>query len=122
MMIQFRCWYCNKRYTVPEQRVGQDIACTCKNLLRIPRSNGGNCRVKTPVDWLVEAVVYGGGGGVLGLGLALLILSRFRILVPWEPAWMLLAVLTLVGFLAGTLGGERGVNWLGRIIRDREKS
>jgi hypothetical protein len=33
---------------------------------------------------------------------------------------MLVAGLTVVGFLAGTLGGERGVNWIGRMIRERE--
>jgi hypothetical protein len=31
-------------------------------MLRVPKRNGGYCRVKTLVDWMVEAVVYGGGG------------------------------------------------------------
>jgi hypothetical protein len=28
----------------------------------------------------------------------------------------------LVGFILGLLGGERGVNWIGRRIRERENS
>jgi hypothetical protein len=121
-MIQFRCWYCNKRYAVPEKRVGERLTCTCKYALRVPQRSGGNSRSKTAVDWLVEAVVYGGGGGLLGLGLAILILSKVRFLLFLEPAWLFIAVLTLTGILAGALGGERGVNWIGRMIRDREES
>jgi hypothetical protein len=120
-MIQFRCWYCNKRYTMPEQRIGDRLPCTCKNLLRVPRRNNGYCRVKSVTDWLVEAVVYGGGGAFLGFGLAVLILSQSRgLIVTRRGSWALLATLTLAGFLAGLLGGERGLNWVGRMIRDRE--
>jgi hypothetical protein len=119
-MIQFRCWYCNKRYTVKEQRIGERLTCTCNNTLRIPRRNDGNCRVRTPVDWLVETVVYGGAGGVLGLGLALLILSQFRWLFFIEFKWAMLVCLPLGGFLIGLFGGERGINWIGQKIRGQE--
>jgi hypothetical protein len=125
-MIAFRCWYCGKGYIVPERRVGQRINCTCRHVLRVPKRDGGNSRVKTPLDWLVEAVVYGGGGAFLGCGLAFLILSQLprvtgRGLVPIEGAWALVGGLTLLGFLFGALGGERGVNWVGRMIRAREE-
>jgi hypothetical protein len=63
--IHFRCWYCNKRYARAGDGIGERFTCTCK-LLRVPRRSGGNCRVKTPFDWLVETVVYGGGGALVG--------------------------------------------------------
>jgi hypothetical protein len=117
-MIRFRCWYCNKSYAVTEHRIAERITCTCERPLRVPKRSGGTCRVKTLVDWLVEVVVYGIGGALLGLGLALLILSQFRGASGLIAGWVLVAALTLVGFAAGLLGGERGVNWVGRLIRD----
>jgi hypothetical protein len=69
------------------------------------------------MDWLVEAVVYGGGGALLGLGLALLIASRWR---SQTLVMILVPGLTLAGFLAGALGGESGITWVGRMIRERE--
>jgi hypothetical protein len=107
-----------------ESRIGERFACVCKYTLRVPKSSGGSCRVKSPVDRLVEAVVYGGGGALLGLGLAVLILSqagRFAGLTGLAATWTFLAVLPAVGFLFGLLGGERGVNWIGRLIRAREE-
>ena len=119
-MIQFRCWYCNKKYSMSEERIGERLTCTCEQKLRVPKRSGGNCRVKTVIDWLVEAIVYGGGGALLGLGLAILLLSQMRgsSLVTSGPG--LIGVFTLVGFVFGLLGGERGINWIGRMIRDQE--
>jgi hypothetical protein len=124
-MIAFRCWYCGKRYAVAESRVGERITCTCRHLLRVPKRSGGNSRVKTAVDWLVETVVYGGGGALLGCGLAFLILSQLpRLMIVTgrlRYGWALVGGLTLLGLLFGTFGGERGVNWVGRMIRAREE-
>ena len=126
-MIVFRCWYCGKRYAVAEARVGERLTCTCRHPLRVPKRNGGNSRVKTATDWLVEVLVYGGGGAFLGGGLAFLLLSqlRWRGLVAvrsgLKEAWALVGGLTLLGFLFGALGGERGINWVGRMIRAREE-
>jgi hypothetical protein len=120
-MILFRCWYCGKRYAVAEARVGERLTCSCKHLLRVPKTNGGRTKVLRPVDLLVESLVYGGGGALLGLGLGLLIVSRvpfFRL----GGGGRVIAGLTVAGFLAGTFGGERGVNWVGRMIREREES
>ncbi len=64
--------------------------------------------------------MYGGGGALLGCGLAVLILSQLRWIDLAVGGGVVVAVLTGVGFLAGLLGGERGVNWVGRMIRDRE--
>ena len=137
-MIEFRCWYCNRRYSMPERRVGERIICACQYALRVPKRGGGACRIKTPVDRLVETVVYGGGGGLLGFGLALLLLSfggGYLLLVlyrslPVPREWRVVglaalfpavfAAFTLIGFLIGLLGGERGINWIGRIIRRTE--
>ena len=120
-MILFRCWYCGKRYAVAETRAGERLTCSCKHLLKVPRHSGGRTKVLRPVDLLIESVVYGGGGALLGLGLGLLIVSRipfFRLGGRWE----LVAGLTVAGFLLGTFGGERGVNWVGRLIRAREEN
>ena len=119
-MILFRCWYCGKRYAVAEARAGERLTCSCKHLLRVPKQSGGRTKVLRPVDLLIESVVYGGGGALLGLGLGLLIVSRvpfFRL----GGGGRLIAALTVTGFLAGTFGGERGVNWVGRMIRSREE-
>ena len=119
-MIQFRCWYCNRRYSKSEQQVGQRLTCSCERLLRVPKRSGGYCRVKSAVDWLVEAIVYGGAGALLGFGLAVLFLSQGRGFAMSGLSWVLVAGLTLLGFLAGLLGGESGINWVGQLIRDRE--
>ena len=116
-MIQFRCWFCNKFYAVPDPRAGERLTCSCKRRLRVPRRSGGSSRARTPIDWLVESLVYGGGGALLGLGLGLLIVTEV-----WLPRsrGAVLAACTALGLLTGLLGGERGVMWIGRIIRSRE--
>jgi hypothetical protein len=119
-MIQFRCWYCNRRYSVADNRAGDRLTCGCQRKVRVPAHSGGNSRVRTAVDWLVETVVYGGGGALLGFGLAILLLAKLRYLAPVLDGWTAILVLTAVGFLAGFLGGERGVNWVGGMIRARE--
>jgi len=118
-MIQFRCWFCSRRYKKPEQEIGKRFTCSCDRLLRVPKRSGGNCRCRTPTDWLVEALVYGGGGALLGLGLALVLLSRLSVFGHWSARY-LIPGLTVIGFLAGLLGGERGINFVGEMIRDRE--
>jgi len=126
-MIDFRCWYCNRRYSVVEKRVGQRITCGCQYALRVPKRSGGRCRVKTLTDWVVETVVYAGGGAFLGVGMGLLIctqvVARFgQMSALYVPTISICGVLGLVGFLAGLFGGERGMNWLGRLIRAREEA
>lgn len=119
-MILFRCWYCGKRCAIAETRIGERLTCSCKHLLKVPKKSGGRTKVLRPADLLVEALVYGGGGALLGLGLGFLIVSRlpfFRV----GGRGRLIAALAIAGFLAGTFGGERGVNWVGRMIRSREE-
>jgi hypothetical protein len=118
--IQFRCWYCNRAYSVSPDRIGKQFECGCNHTLRVPKKSGGPCQIKTATDRLVEAVVYGGGCALLGLGLGLLLASQMGFLLPFRLRVVVLAFLTVSCFLLGLLGGERGVNWLGRIIRERE--
>ena len=123
-MIIFRCWFCGRRFGVPEARIGHRLTCTCKHELNVPKRSGGRCKVRRPVDWLIECVVYGGGGAVLGLGLALVVLFQIPVFVVggrWRESGLLIAGLTVAGFLLGVLGGERGINWIGRLIRAREE-
>jgi hypothetical protein len=119
-MIQFCCWYCNKRYALPKQRVGERLTCTCQRLLRVPARSGGYSRVKTAADWLVEVAVYGVGGALLGAGLGTFFLSQWPPRPPALVEEVLVVALAAVGFLAGLFGGERGVNWVGRMIREQE--
>lgn len=118
-MIQFRCWYCNKCYAVADARARERFACSCGRRVRVPRRSGGSSRARSPTDWVVEVVVYGGCGALLGFGLGVLILSRIPI---FRKTKELVIGLTVLGFLAGTLFGEAGLNWVGRRIREREEA
>jgi len=126
-MIQFRCWYCRKLYSVANHRVGERLTCTCTRPVRIPKYSGGSSRVRTIGDWLIEIVLCGGGGAFLGACLAVFILSRTTggaVLADVAVGWSLyvLVGLPLLGFVIGTFGGVRGIEWIGRKIRDREQS
>jgi hypothetical protein len=119
-MIKFRCWYCNKSYSVASERAGERMVCSCQSRLRIPYQSGGNCRHRSLGDWIIELVVYGGGGALLGFLFALVLLSKAYFLPGLRSSWLLVLICTSFGFVAGTLLGEAGVNWVGRIIRDHE--
>ncbi len=124
-MISFRCWYCNKAYRKPETQVGSTFNCSCAHALRVPRRNGGSCRVKTLTDRLVEAIVYGGAGAAFGFVLTAMLASQFLVVAPFGTrGWLRLLFVAggaLGGFLLGLFGGEAGINWIGRKIREREK-
>ena len=121
MKIEFRCWYCNRKHTMPLKGIGKTIRCSCSNELRVPRYSGGKCRVKTMADWAVEAVVYGGGGaflcGGIGFLLAAVIIDVGRDASSFILGWGITIGLAAIGFLIGLLFGERGINWIGRLIR-----
>jgi hypothetical protein len=116
-MIAFRCWYCRRGFTRPADQVGSRLWCSCGSRLKIPRRTEGSSKPFAPLDWLIESLVYGGAGALIGFGLCIAIFSR----LPFarRSTEIVLAV-TLLGWLAGTIFGERGVNWMGQKMRDRE--
>ena len=119
-MILFRCSSCGKRYSVADGRIGELLTCSCGQHLKVPRVSGGSAKYRTWGDLGIELLVYGTGGGLLGFGLGLLIASQ--IYYGFRKSWLIIVGLTLAGFLIGGFGGERGINWIGRMIRDREQS
>src|SRR5260370_11483066 len=123
-MIEFRCWYCNRKHSMPPKGIGKTIRCSCSSELRGPRYSGGKCRIRTLADWAVEAIVYGGGGGFLGGAVGLLLsMVIFGIGIGYGGSsagagvfilsWGLIGGLACLGFLIGLLFGERGINWIG---------
>jgi hypothetical protein len=121
-MIRFRCWYCNRWYAKAREQIGQRFTCNCKHTLKVPKRNGGSCRYRTPVDWLVQWLVCGGGGAFLGFLLALFLITQSPGRLFSNRMWMLLAGLPLAGLLIGLFGGERGIDWIGDRIREREQN
>lgn len=120
-MISFRCWYCDRRYSVAEHRIGERLQCGCKHRLRIPKRSGGRSRDRTLGESALEFTIYGLGGAVIGLVLGLIIV-RFGVTRVGGRgiAVGVIAGLSLLGFLIGGLGGEAGIDWIGRKLRDRE--
>ncbi len=116
-MIQFRCWYCNRTHVRPDEHVGQRFACGCGRRAKVPKRSGGSSKVRSPLDWVIESVVYGGTGALIGFVLAIAIFARIPLVR--RPLEVTIA-LTVFGLLAGALFGERGINWLGQKLRDRE--
>lgn len=120
--IHFRCWYCDRKLAASVDRVGERRVCNCGQRYRVPRRDGVSRRDKSILDWFLEFVVYGFGGGFLGVLIGLII---FR-LTPWILSrgftrLILIASPAIVGFLAGGLFGERGINWIGSYLRNLEE-
>jgi xanthosine utilization system XapX-like protein len=116
-MIQFRCWFCNRAYLKPDDAAGTKFECGCGRRVKVPRRSGGSSKVRSPTDWLVESLVYGGAGALIGFVLSIAIFSRIPLVR--RPAEVTLAA-TAFGLLVGVLFGERGINWIGQKLRDRE--
>lgn len=122
-MTPFRCWQCNRAFYVDDARRGERFDCPgCKHRLKVPHRPNGSSRARSLTDWVVEVVVYGGCGGLLGFGLGVLVVSRLPLFRRSEEAALLVAGLTAAGLLAGAVFGEAGVNWVGRRIRSREEA
>lgn len=116
-MIQFRCWFCNRSYLKPNDQIGTRFECGCGRRVRVPKRSGGWSKARSLRDWLIESLVYGGAGALIGFGLSVAIFARLPIVRrPSE----VIAALTAFGLLAGVLFGERGINWIGQKLRDRE--
>jgi hypothetical protein len=118
-MIQFQCPRCGKSYSVIESRIGQRLTCSCGQFLKVPKRSGGRAGYRTWGDIGIEFVVYGGGGALLGFLLGVLIVAPFGFGI--RRFWGVILAVTLAGFLIGGLGGERGITWIGKKIRERER-
>jgi hypothetical protein len=118
-MIVFRCWKCHRKFSKLDSKIGQTLVCNCGETIRIPKVSFGKSRIKTITDRVVEAVVCGGGGALLGFLLAIVILAKFRFF-RWGP-WELIPALTIGFGLIGFFLGERGIDWIGDRIREHER-
>lgn len=116
-MIQFRCWFCNRSYIKPDDAIGTRFVCGCGRRARVPKRSNGSSKVRSLQDWLIESVVYGGAGALIGFVLSIAIFSRIPLVR--RPSEITVA-LTAFGLLLGVLFGERGINWIGQKLRDRE--
>ena len=108
-MILFRCWFCNRSYAKPDEQAGARFQCTCGRRVKVPRRAGGSSKTRSLTDWLLEALVYGGACALIGFALSIAIFARLPFVR--RPAEVIAAF---------TLFGERGINWLGQKLRDRE--
>ena len=118
-MITFRCWFCNRAYLKPDDQRGARFACGCGRRVKVPKRSGGSSKAFSPTDWLLEALIYGGAGGLIGFALSVAILSRLWVFR--RPTEVIVAA-TVFGFVVGTAFGERGINWIGQKLRDRENA
>ena len=118
-MIQFRCWFCNRAYLKPDELIGKRFACGCKRRVKVPKRSGGSSKVRSLLDWFVESLVYGGAGALIGFFLSVALFARIPLVR--RPAEVTIAV-TALGLLVGMLFGERGINWVGQKLRDRENA
>jgi hypothetical protein len=120
-MIEFRCWYCNRRRKEPKVRFGERITCGgCGYPLRVPRCTGGNCRIRTLTDLLVENLVYGGFGALMGMIPAYAWVIRMprrgglNFLYHSFDYWW---VFPLCGWVIGIAAGNGWTRWLARLFR-----
>jgi|GEM_PF-2778380 len=117
-MIEFRCWFCHRKYLVSEDKIGKRRICSCGRRINVPRFDGGSSRARTLGEWLIEAIIYGGGLSLLCMAVACGLGGR-----GFNPRLVnvyFVLVCGAVGFLAGALGGETVIDWVGRRIRKWE--
>jgi hypothetical protein len=120
-MIKFRCPCCNRLHQAASNKIGTRLLCSCQETLRVPARSWESARYRSVGDRLIEISVYGAGGAFLGVCLGLLCLRLvFRLGSMGLWWWGFLAGCAALGFVAGGLGGERGIEWIGRMIRDRD--
>ncbi|MDY3557161.1 DUF1922 domain-containing protein [Gemmata sp. JC717] len=118
-MISFRCWFCNRAFVKPDGQAGARFECGCGRRVKVPKRSGGTSRAFSLLDWLLEALIYGGAGALIGFGLSVAVLSRLPV---FRRPGEVIAAATVLGLAAGTAFGERGINWLGQKLRDRENA
>src|SRR5262249_21980912 len=113
-------WKCRRKHAKPVDKIGTQFKCSCDYDLRVPTKDDGNCRIKTVGDYVIEAVLCGGGGALLGFLLGAVIVSRIWLFDYWISVW-LIAILTISFGLVGFVGGERAIDVIGDMIRRQEQ-
>src|SRR5438477_646886 len=83
--------------SVGEARIGSLLTCSCAQHLKVPSVSGRSAKYRTWGDLGIELLVYGTGGGLLGFGLGLLIVSQLYRGI--QRSWLIIVGLTLAGFL-----------------------
>ena len=116
-MISFRCWFCNRAYAKPDEQAGTRFECGCGRRAKVPKRSGASSKTRSLTDWLLEALIYGGACALIGFALSIAIFARLPFVR--RPAEIVVAC-TLFGLVVGALFGERGINWIGQKLRDRE--
>jgi hypothetical protein len=119
-LIRFRCWKCRRKYSKAAAKIGTTFKCSCDYLIRVPKRNDGNCRVKTFADYVIEAVLCGGAGAMFGFFLSLLIVGRMRFFVPVQGAFLLVPLLTIGCAIIGFFGGMRTIDFFGDMFRRQD--
>jgi hypothetical protein len=114
-LIRFRCWKCRRKYAKAAAKIGTTFQCSCDYVIRVPKKDDGNCRVKTIADYVIEAVLCGGGGAIFGFFISLVLVGRYLRFV--QGAFWVVPVVTIVCGLIGFFGGERAIDFFGDMMR-----
>jgi len=115
--VRFRCWKCRHRFSVARNRIGAKLQCDCGEDVRVPGCDHGNCRVRTLVDRLIEAVLCGGGCALLGfLAVGYAFPFAGLRLLPGGIGYVVIGC-----GLFGLLLGERALDLIGAFLRARER-
>jgi hypothetical protein len=118
--VRFRCWKCRHRFSVARHRAGEKLQCDCGEDVRVPGCDHGNCRVRTIVGRVVEAVLCGGGCALLGFLAVVYVFPLLGFRLFAEGIWPGAAVAGGCG-LFGLLLGERVIDRIGAFLRARER-
>ena len=119
--VRFRCWKCRHRFGVARSQVGRTLQCDCGENVRVPSVDHGNCRVRTILDRLIEALLCGGGCALLGF---LAVMFAFPPLGLYLFGQGMIPGATAVAIgcgLFGVLLGERALDMVGAFLRARER-
>ncbi|MFM8272118.1 MAG: hypothetical protein ACKODX_07245 [Gemmata sp.] len=116
-MISFRCWFCNRGFLKPTAQAGAKFECSCGRRVQVPGRSGKSSKPLAIGDRLLEALIYGGACALIGFALSVAVFARLPFVR--RPTEIVIAF-TLCGLAVGTICGERGINWIGQKLRDRE--